>query len=467
MPTIYEILDTLANTSARNEKIHIIHAEKHNQLLQRTFKFALDPFKVYGIRAVPTPVYQGTESVTLEDFIDYLPNFVDRSITGHAALTKLDELLSHMSVDDASVAARIIKKDLRCGVQGSTVNKVWPEHIFSYPCLLGKSFDPDTIDKHMTWPAIAQLKLDGLRVNALIKTNAYPNQVALFTRSGKPLDIHHMLDQDLLQLHSNERMQDSDEQGVMYDGELLVLDKNGNVLPRKAGNGILNKAIKGTISLEEASRVRIQIWDRVPLNEFYKNKSSEPYQSRFATLLEDAKYSGDPADETMKVLAGQGVKYKIVPHRYVDNLEQANEYYHEALSNGEEGIMLKTVTHLWEDKRSNEMIKFKCEKICELKVVDWLEGTGQFAGYLGKLACESDDGLIEVNVGSGFSREFRIDTKPEDIIGKIISVKFNEVIESVGKPGKFSLFLGRYIETREDKYEADDLETVQATKTVK
>lgn len=458
---VYHVLAALEATTKRNEKIAIIEENKDVEHLKDVFKYALDPFNVYGIRAVPPYICNGTCSVFLKDFIDYLPNFIDRKITGHAALDKLAELLTNMSPADAIVAERIIKKDLRCGVQGSTVNKVWPDHIFSYPCLLGKSFDPDTIDKHMTWPAIAQLKLDGLRVNAIVDSENM--KVSLFTRAGKPIDIHHRLDADLCHLHIN----DDKATPVMYDGELLVVDNNGDVLPRKAGNGILNKAIRGTISFEEASRVRIQLWDRVPASEFYKKQSTEQYTERFNHLLEAAKRASSTPDATVHVLANGETKYNIVDYRYVDNLEQAQQYYQEALANGEEGIMLKTVTHLWQDKRSNELVKFKCEKLCELRVTDWLEGTGKYEGFLGKLSCVSECGELEVNVGSGFSDHFRQTVKPEDIVGKIITVKFNEVIESEDKPGKYSLFLGRCIEVREDKDIADDLATIQATKTVK
>jgi hypothetical protein len=455
--TVFQILEALSATSSRNEKINIIKAEKNHQLLKDTFKYALDPFNIYGIKVIPTYAHTGQDGTTLQNFIDYLPNFIERKITGNAAIDKLREMLADMTHEDSTVAEFIIRKDLRCGVQASTVNKIWKDLIFSYPCLLGKSFDPDTIDKHMTWPAIAQLKLDGLRVNAIV--DPATKKVLLFTRAGKPIEIHNELDDDLLALNSNS------DKAVMYDGELLVVDKQGNVLPRKAGNGILNKAIRGTISTEEASRVRIQLWDRIPIEDFYAKQSKEIYSERFGKLLIDADLQ--PDETTMAMLAQGGHKYKIVDFRYVDNLEQAQEYYQEALANGEEGIMLKTVTHLWQDKRSNELVKFKCEKLCELRVVGWEEGTGQFEGYLGKLPCVSECGKLEVNIGGGFSRDFRLNTRPEDIVNKIITVKFNEVIESEDKPGKYSLFLGRCIEVREDKDLADDLETILATKTVK
>ena len=459
--TVHHILDQLSATTKRNEKISIISENSDNDLLKQTFKYALDPFNVYGIRVIPNYTRTGNDGTTLQDFIDFLPNFIDRKITGHAALDKLADLLADMSNEDATVAERIIKKDLRCGVQGSTVNKVWKDHIFSYPCLLGKPFDPETIDKYMTWPAYAQLKLDGLRVNAVV--DSYKNKVTLYTRAGKLINVHSSLDRSLCELHRC----DNPDIPMMYDGELLVVDSNGNILPRKVGNGILNKAIRGTISEEEASRVRIQIWDRVPLTEFYKKKSSDGYEARFKKLTQADETYRKSEERTLRNLEDGADKYQVVDSRIVDNLEEAIEYYHEALANGEEGIMLKTMQHLWQDKRSKELVKFKCEKLCELKVVDWLEGTGQFEGFLGKLKCVSSCGKLEVNVGSGFSENFRLSVKPKDIIGKIITVKFNEVIDSDEKPDKYSLFLGRYIETREDKDQADDLATIQATTTVK
>jgi hydroxyethylthiazole kinase-like sugar kinase family protein len=51
----------------------------------------------------------------------------------------------------------------------------------------------------------------------------------------------------------------------VFDGELLVMDEGDHQFAdRQTGNGILNKANKGTISAEQASKVHATVWDLIP-----------------------------------------------------------------------------------------------------------------------------------------------------------------------------------------------------------
>jgi len=97
----------------------------------------------------------------------------------------------------------------------------------------------------------------------------------------------------------------------------------------------------------------------------------------------------------------------------------------------------------------------KAELEADLLVTEWNEGTGRIQGLLGAVTCVSEDGKLEVNVGSGFNDEDR-KMKPEDIVGKIITVKYNEVIQDKKKDKK-SLFLPIFVEIRLDKTKADIL----------
>lgn len=455
MTGIFHTLHRLQATTKRNEKIAILKEHADNKTLQRVLVHALDPFWVYNIRQYNLPAPTAAPSVTIDEFISELPKFRDRVVSGHAAHAHLGQLLSRMSHNDQIVADRILQKDLRCGVAAGTVNSVWPDLVFSYPCLLGSAYSEALVQKNVRWPATAQLKLDGLRVNAFVDSDK--KTVMLLTRAGKLIDINCELDYSLLFLHS----MDDPSTPMMYDGELLVVDNLGNVLSRKVGNGILNKAIRGTISADEASRVRIRLWDRVPQVDFYRKRCDTPAYERFESLR---KACHDRPEQTTFAALTKDLRFSLVDYRTVANLDEAIAYFNEAVASGEEGIMLKNIDHVWEDKRSKDIIKFKCENHCELEVIDWLEGTGKYTGFLGKLLCRSSDGLLEVNVGSGFSDEFRQTVKPGDIIGKIITVRFNEVISSEDKPGMYSLFLGRFIEVREDKDTADDLNNIRSTK---
>jgi len=79
-------------------------------------------------------------------------------------------------------------------------------------------------------------------------------------------------------------------------------------------------------------------------------------------------------------------------------------------------------------------------------------------GRLGALVCESSDGVIRVNVGSGYSDEQR-DEYTKKVIGKIVTVKYNARIKD--KSGVESLFLPVFIELREDKDKAESSKSIK------
>ena len=79
--------------------------------------------------------------------------------------------------------------------------------------------------------------------------------------------------------------------------------------------------------------------------------------------------------------------------------------------------------------------------------------------WLGAIICESADGIIKVNVGSGFNDEHRKSYKEKDILGKIVSIKYNARIKN--KSGEESLFLPVFVEIREDKDSADSSKEVK------
>ena len=131
------------------------------------------------------------------------------------------------------------------------------------------------------------------------------------------------------------------------------------------------------------------------------------------------------------------------------------------LAEGEEGIILKNMTGKWENKRSKDLVKMKAEKDADLVVVDWQEGTGKFAGMMGALVCQTSDGKVEVNIGSGYSDEQRKEFTKEAMMGRIVTVLYNERIASKARTDVDSLFLPRFIELREDKDEANSEKEVK------
>ncbi len=414
--------DELAANSSRNFKIEQLNLNKDNAVLREVVRLALDPFTQFYQRKIPkyTP-NTTTHAASLQSMLPSLGDLSGRVVTGNAAIDRLTAILEVVSADDAKVIERIIQKDLKCGVQVSTANAVWTGLVLEYPVMLCSPFEQKLVDK-VKFPAYVQLKMDGMRFNAIVKDG----KCEFRSRNGKEIQLLGNLEKEFIALADNEN--------VVFDGELLVRD-NGVILDRQTGNGILNKANKGTIKADEASKVQATIWDVIPYEDFIVGKGTSKYKDRFETL------------QAIKMPK----KVSLVKSWEVDNYETAKALFEEMLQRGEEGIILKDMNGIWEDKRSKTQIKFKGELECDLKIVGIEEGTGKYAGLLGAIKCESSDGVIKVSVGSGFNDDQR--KQGAEIIGKIAAIKYNMRIKN--KAGEESLFLPIVLEIRDDKEVAD------------
>jgi hypothetical protein len=437
---ILSILNELESTSSRLEKEAILKREQHNALLKRVFFLAYDPFTQFYIRKIPAYKQIPNYDISLEEALNQLDLLSSRVVTGNAAIEHLRNILCNIPEHSAKVIERVIAKDLKCGASESTANKIWPGLIHEYPCMLASGYDQKLVDK-MSWPAMAQLKMDGMRFNAIVKHTAIDSTVEFRSRNGKEINLLGNLEKEFIKLSAGK--------DCVFDGELMVMfPGDDQFADRQTGNGILNKAVKGTIGEEQASMVHATIWDIIPYEDFQKGVSNVIYITRFNSVK-----------EMISTIPPKDKKIWLVSYDIVDNIDEAREKFNEYYSLGLEGIILKSMYGIWEDKRAKHQIKFKGELECDLKVVDIQPGTGKYTGMLGALICESDDGVLKVDIGSGFKDFQRLDFTSDSIVGKIVSVKYNARIKN--KQGEESLFLPVFVEVREDKDTADSSKEIK------
>ena len=429
---INKFFESLAANASRNFKIEQLEANRDNETLREVVRLALDPFTQFYIRKIPKYTRGAAENtVKLEEAIGALFDLSHRIVTGNAAIDHLTAILSNVTEDDAKVIERIIQKDLKCGVSISTANAVWTGLLNDYPVMLCSQFEQKLVDK-VQYPALVQTKMDGMRFNAIVRDG----KVEYRSRNGKEIQLLGNLDADFIKM--------AGDVDCVFDGELLVED-NGVILDRQTGNGILNKANKGTISAKEAAMVRATIWDVIPYLYFVDGHCPVPYGQRM---------------ESLNVLSDthQPEKVSLVDNWEVANYEEAKTLFEGLLAEGQEGIILKDKRGVWENKRAKHQIKFKGELECDLKIVGIEEGTGKYAGMLGAIICESADGVVKVRVGSGFNDDHRKNLGKE-ILDKIVAVKYNMRIKN--KLGEESLFLPIFVEIRDDKNVADSSEDIK------
>ncbi|WVW77020.1 putative ATP-dependent DNA ligase [Stenotrophomonas phage vB_SmaM_Bhz51] len=421
--SILEILNAVGATSSKLEKIAILTASKDEPLLKDVFFLTYDKQTNFYTTKVPDAVYWGTADVfiSLAEALSSLTRLSKREITGNAAELWLAEQFTKLNPSDASVFARVILRDLRIGATAGTANKVW-EGLIPKPDFMLAETDP----KKIVYPAISQNKEDGAR--SKFQYAGPVNGVTLVSRNGNEIIVHGVFD-----AWANENLFAGDD----LDGELIAVDKDGKRLPRKIGNGIVNKAIKGTISLEEAQSLRFVVWD-------IETRPEMPYEDRLAWLTERV-----TENTTVILIEGEEVK----------SYEEAVAHFKSRRKLGLEGTILKNKHAFWQPRRSFDIVKFKAEVEIDMKVVGVEEGKGKNKGRLGALVVASQDDRITCSVGifkdfpDSIRDEWFTDPPP------FVTVLYNERISKKGSPTE-SLFLPRVTAGRWDKTEGDTYERI-------
>ena len=411
---LFEELEANRSRKFKEEKL----AEyADDMLLRRIFFMGLDPFTNYWIRQIPEWRWSVVDQKRpLEENLDRLTLLANRTYTGGRAREwLLCTLEGCESEDDAKVIEKIIKGDFRCGVQASTVNKIWPNLISEFPVMLATA-SSEKVNAKMVFPAGVQLKYDGMRFERVLDT--------IHSRSGKVYDGLEILAKEFPAIP------------FVIDGELWVDDGTGKPMPRAKGNGIIGKATKGTISEAEAALVRCTVWDMIPYEDWRAGVCNTPYKDRLKAL-EDW-FEKHPSE-----------KIFVVDTKIVDSFDEVNDLFAQSLEAGEEGVMVKDLNRPWTHDRVKHQIKYKAERSADLRCKGWGEGTGKHKGKIGYLELETEDELIECSCGSGLTDADR-EKDPSEYVGKIIEIVYNERIQSRGDK-KESLFLPRFITIRDDK----------------
>lgn len=422
------MFEDLAADNSRLFKIAKLKEYKDDKLLACIFNMGLDPYTNYYIRKMPEytpndPAYE--RPISLETALKDITKLSDRTFTGYAGVEHLRAVLSCVEQDHAKVIERIINRDFKCGVSASTINKVFPNLISEYPCMLASSSNQKLLDK-ILFPAAFEMKMDGMRFNAICRNN-----IEFRGRSGKPLDFKNHLLEDFNEIRTI-------GEDFVYDGELWVDDGTGNPLPRKVGNGICTKAIRGTISEEEAALIRVTLWDKIPYQDWLNERCEIKHKDRFEDLKKDVNKSSG--------------KIHLIEQHIVNDMDEVYELFDSFIDRKEEGGILKNRNSIWESKRSKEHIKFKMENSADLLCVGWTPGKNKYEGMIGNLLLESSDKKVTVSCGSGLKDDDR-KKDPSHFVGNIIEIVYNEKI--IDSNGDMSLFLPIFKFVRHDKNEAN------------
>ena len=443
---INQLFETLASDNGRKFKEDLLSQHAGNETLKRVVKLALDPTINFYIKKIPAYTKSTGPVWDLNEALDQLDYLYTRKVTGNDAVAHLVEILQALDVEDAEVIKKIIQRDLKCGVSESTANKAWKGLIPEYPymrCCLPKHTKLDKFN--WTKGVYSQLKADGMFANVNLYTDY---TVELFSRSGSvfPMDQFKGLAEEIANTFVA---------GTQTHGEVLV-KRDGVVLPREIGNGILNSVLKGGEFASNEQPILL-VWDQIPLAAVVPGgKFKVKYSERFESLRKQLHDDNEP------------VLIELIETRIVHSMEEARAHYKELLGLGFEGSIIKDADAIWEDTTSKSQVKFKLEVTVDLKIVGFTEGNGKNAATFGAIQTESACGMLEVDVSGfkdkpqkGILTRKEISDRRAEFIETIMAVTANDLMPPTKSNPKWSLFLPRFAEFRLDKSTADTLVQIQ------
>ncbi|QAY01260.1 DNA ligase [Aeromonas phage ZPAH1] len=407
---ILDILNEINNVRG-SAKLDVLKSHSDNEILSRVCQMTYSKQITFGISKKTFPVVSShTGECSLEKALTFMmEKFATRVFTGGDAINRLSEILSELSESDSEVVKRIMFGDLDVGINVSTINKVWAGLIKEQPQMLSSPENPKLIEKILKGGnAFAELKADGARGFGDVTGLSDEDGIHFFTRSSneylclerikKAIDqmqcVGWVIDGEFVV-----RAEEAPEIDVMAslmgdieEVELSKSDKYKTVFDREAGNGIMNKSLKNTITPEEANRVVYQVWDITPRDVYYGLAPclSHMTQEYRRNILID--FLSQIDDDCIQIIDSTPVK----------TLEDVRRVYQGYVKDGFEGIILKDGNSLWEDKRSKSFVKFKEKYPFDLEIVEVYEhdkDPNKVGGFVMVSAC----GTIKTRGGSGLT----------------------------------------------------------------
>ena len=422
MEQVFKIFEELMDTTKKSEKATILIRNQGNRLFTSTLKWLLDPFVLTGISSKKLSKNVSYDTTPIQTWEDMMAYFENHHTGSDDDIRIVQGFIGSQPEEQREYYRALVTKSLKLGVDAKSVNDVIPNLIPTFSVQLGIPREKCKI-KSGEWFSLSQ-KLNG---NRCVFVNG-----KMMSRQGKEFTgLDHILS-DIQKVVDN---------SIVLDGELVGKNEEGlsDSANFQKSTGIANSKDADKTSLKYV------IFDTLRLEEFQNGKSEYTYKIRRQLLLE--------LKETM---AKHNLKNIEVVQMFYEGTDQTeiDKWLDYCEEHDYEGCMIN-LDSPYECKRVKSLQKAKMFKDIDLRCISVNEAiTGKYKGTLGSITCKYKNGTVDV--GSGFSDEQRgyYFNNPNEIVGKIITVKYKET--TTNKKGGESLQFPVFVTVRFDKDVADD-----------
>ena len=425
MEEVIKLFKQIQETSSSNDKKAIISANKDNELFKKCLRFLLDGNVITGISAkkIAKKVEQSDYILpTFEGVMEYLA----QNNTGTDNDISMIQAFLDKHNEDREFYEQMITKSFRLGADCKVVNACIPDLIPTFEIQLGTSIEKCKLVDG-TYISISH-KMNGTRcvfLNGQMKSR----QNKLY--SG----LDHIIT-DIKKLGLED---------FFIDGELVYKNEEG-----LSDSDAFQKGCSIVMSKDnDKSQIKLVVFDIFPKEEFLNlHTSKKTYKERRKDL-----------DKLEELIITSNITNLSVVERLYEGTDHSQIWKWLDYADGDmgwEGIMINLDTP-YECKRTKNLIKCKkfFEKDLRCTKVN-IATTGKYKGIMGSITCNYFDNTVDVGSGFNDSQREYYAKYPEEIVGKIVSVKYKE--ETKNKDGGKSLQFPVFIACRsfQDKNIADD-----------
>lgn len=410
---LQNFVDQMKNTSSLNEKKVIIGSIQNDKFITKALNYALDPFKKYYLTSKNCRKNADLCMNSIYDepcIFDLLDDLNNRVYTGHDAIAMVNGYISQNKQFEDLIFS-IIDRNLEIRASESVINKVIPNLIPTFDVALANKFDPKRVDWNDTW--LASRKLDGVRCLTIVD---YQGNVKCYSRQGNEFETLDVVRDAVKKLGVV---------GVVFDGEICLMDEDGN----EDFQGIMKQIKRKNHTITNPKYV---MFDYLTLKEFDAKESETKLTLRIARFAKHILHL-----ENNSCLS-------VLDQHVVSGDDHFAKLKADAEKDGHEGVMLRKDVG-YEGKRSQNLLKVKKFFDAEYKVesIDFedhrviREGKEVVIPMMAQAYINHKG--HEVAVGSGWNQEQRIKyhANPKLIVGKTITVQYFE--ETKNQEGGLSL----------------------------
>ena len=415
--TIYEFLTSMNSSTSTNDKVEVIrHADK---IVHKTLYYAYNTFMHYGVTASQLDKRKDlcntdTKFCTEKDMFSLLDSLNYKMLTGHDAIKEANGFL-YKNPDLKEIFYLILERNLKIRASVKLINKACPNLIPTFNVALANKYDEKTkkkvdLDKDVWY---VSRKLDGVRCLIVVDEKG---KAKSYSRAGKQFHTLSLVEKEI---------EDLGVKNVVYDGEMCIVDENGD----EDFQSIMKEIGRKDHTIQNGL---FQVFDFIPHRMFSKGYGDSGNFSQRVFALQN-------------LMLGKSLNFiKTLEQLPISSFHELDAFASTAASKGWEGLMIRK-NDLYKGKRSNDILKVKTFHDDEYKVEDLNFGPFRYIKEGKEVEEEMLSAVIikhknnTVNVGSGFTIQQRkhLFKHPEDILNKVITVQYFE--ESQNQNGEYSL----------------------------